>query len=559
MKLLVFFVLLATAQAQDRTARDLNVRLFDTDRVSTLILTPLGPGTTWKACARCASKPLLSSRTIEFGSHTDVTVSGELRVETDGQRKASAFAMWRFDAAGDSLRVRVTLPSERYVAAVLAAEAAADEPRASLRALAIVVRSYALTHKGELTDSTSTQTLRLEPASPAIAAAVRDTAGETLWFRGRQVAGFFTQSSGGTTESSSTAWGGPVQPWLPVQADPASERVPSQWHTEIPLADLRAALAAQGYAMRSALHGVTVERHTASGRAARVLLMGDGERLALPAPTFRFAVDRALGWNRLRSDLYTVHLAGTTALFEGRGYGHGVGLSQSGARALALAGRDTPAILRTYFPGAEVSITGNDGGWLTQEEGGWSLAATRLDPMVVKAGHGAWQRAIALFPPRPAVRPALHPEVRLYPTVALFRGVTGEPGWTLAATRDGRIALQPTALLTRNDFDRVLLHEMLHVLVEREATRLLPLWFREGLVEFLVEPSSSAAPVRSVDETEARLAHPASLAEAQAGHREAGALVRRLARSYGRDTVLSWADGGLPAEVLARAKVGSRQ
>lgn len=564
MKALVFFVLLATsAQAQDRTARDLSVRLFDTDRVSTLTLTPPGPGTTWKTCARCASKPLLSSRTIELGSHPDVTVSGELRVETDGQRKATAFATWRFDTQGDSLRVRVTLPSERYVAAVLAAEAAADEPPASLRALAIVVRSYALTHPGELTDSTSTQTLRLGVVSPAIAAAVRETAGETLWFRGRQVAGLFTQSSGGTTESSSTAWGGPVQPWLPMQADPASERVPSQWHTEIPLADLRAALAGQGYAMRSALHGVTVERRTASGRAARVLLMGDGERLALPASTFRFAVDRALGWNRLRSDLYTVHLAGTAALFEGRGYGHGVGLSQSGARALALAGRDTPAILRTYFPGAEVSVTGTDSGWLTQEEGGWSLAVTRLDPMVVKAGHGAWQRAIALLSPRPAARPdarpALPPEVRVYPTVALFRGVTGEPGWTLAATRDGRIALQPAALRTRNDFDQVLLHEMLHVLVEREATRLLPLWFREGLVEFLVEPSSSAAPVRNVDETEARLAHPASLAEAQAGHREAGALVRRLARSYGRATVLSWVDRGLPAEVLARAKVSSRQ
>ena len=63
--------------------------------------------------------------------------------------------------------------------------------------------------------------------------------------------------------------------------------------------------------------------------------------------------------------------------------------------------------------------------------------------------------------------------------------------------------------------------------------------------------------------TEARLAHPVSLAEAQSAHREAGARVRRLAEQYGLATVLTWVHSGLPAAVLARAQVwtqvGARQ
>jgi len=555
MRSLLFFALLATAHAQDQTARDLTVRLFDTDRVATLTLTPLASTINWQSCPGCASKPLTAPQTIDLRSHPNLTVTGDLRVETDTHRSAAAFAVWRLDTDHDSLRLRVTFPSERYVTAVLSAEASPSEPPASLRALAIVVRSYALTHKGELTDSTSTQTLRLGPISSAIAAAVRDTSGETLWFHRQQVPAFFTQSSGGTTESSSAAWSGPPQPWLPTQPDPASDRTPSQWHTEIPLSDLRAALAAQGYRLRSPLRAVTVERRTSSGRAARILLTGDADRLELPAATFRFAIDRALGWNRLRSDLYTVHLAGSTALFEGRGYGHGVGLSQSGARTLALEGRDTAAILHTYFPGTEVRVTANDNGWQTRAADGWTLVATRLDPTLVTAGDRAWQRALTLVHPRSA----LHPEVRLYPTVALFRGATGEPGWTLAATRDDRIALQPAALLARNRLDQLLLHEMLHVLVEHESTASLPLWFREGLVEALAEPNAGPAPPLALEQTEAHLAHPASLAEAQAAHREAAAPVRRLAQAYGRATMLSWLQSGLPPDALVRAHIGASQ
>jgi stage II sporulation protein D len=544
---LALLLLLAIAHAQDQAARDLTVRLFDTDRVTALTITPTSPNTTWKPCPTCPTKPLTAPVTLSLKDHPNITATGNLRIETDTHRQANASALWHLDTDHDTLRLRVTLPSERYVAAVLTAEAAPSEPPASLRALAIAVRSYALTRKADLTDSTSTQTLRLGPISPAIAAAVRDTAGETLWFHTQQVPAFFTQSSGGTTESSSAAWSGPPQPWLPTQPDPASDRAPSQWHTEISLTDLRTALAREGFPLKSPIRSITVARRTPSGRAARILLTTESAPLGIPANTFRFAIGRALGWNRLRSDLYTVHLAGQTALFEGRGYGHGVGLSQSGARTLALEGRDTNLILHTYFPGAEVRITPTDTGWQTHEATGWTLITTALSPSLLKTGDLAWQKALTLIHPATPV----HPEVRLYPTVPLFRSVTGEPGWTLAATRGDRIALQPAALKNPGN---LLLHEFLHVLVEHESTANLPLWFREGLVEALAENPIAALP-KNIADTEAHLAHPSTLLEAQKAHQEAAALVRRLVLTYSLPTILTWLHRGLPPDALSRASL----
>jgi len=144
----------------------------------------------------------------------------------------------------------------------------------------------------------------------------------------------------------------------------------------------------------------------------------------------------------------------------------------------------------------------------------------------------------------------VHPVVRVFPTLALFRGVTGEPGWTLAATRGERIYVQPAGVRSEG----ILLHEMLHVLVEHEARADVPLWFREGLVEALADPSglSSGADVREV---EGRLARPGSLAEAQAAHREAGGMVRRLVKAYGVVVVEGWLRTGVPIQAVERIRI----
>jgi stage II sporulation protein D len=70
---------------------------------------------------------------------------------------------------------------------------------------------------------------------------------------------------------------------------------------------------------------------------------------------FKLIVGRTLGWNMLKSSRFEVTRAGPNFVFRGEGFGHGLGLCQEGAHALARRrGASYLQILRHYFPGTRL-------------------------------------------------------------------------------------------------------------------------------------------------------------------------------------------------------------
>ena len=104
-------------------------------------------------------------------------------------RSLSAAGRWTISWQRDGLRVLLTLPSENYVIAALNGEAAPDEPMASLKAMAISMRTFALENANRHQRG-GLWALRQHPlpgaapgqSPPRGGARVRETAGETLWF-----------------------------------------------------------------------------------------------------------------------------------------------------------------------------------------------------------------------------------------------------------------------------------------------------------------------------------------------------------------------------------------
>jgi stage II sporulation protein D len=64
----------------------------------------------------------------------------------------------------------------------------------------------------------------------------------------------------------------------------------------------------------------------------------------------RLEIVRRLGWKALPGNYYEIEAEGDGVILHGRGAGHGVGLCQQGAAAMARAGADFRTILNHYFP-----------------------------------------------------------------------------------------------------------------------------------------------------------------------------------------------------------------
>jgi len=170
--------------AGDGGGRDVTVALFSTRMVRSVTVTPIGAQAWVSSCAQCAHRAL--TEPLHVAGRVEVFAGGALRVTDDatGEKREGA-GLWhlRGNGVGNEVDVVLTLPSERYVAAVLNAEAAAGEPAESLRALAIVARTYGLNGghyaaraghlEAELCDSTECQTILLGDVPEAVRDAVR--------------------------------------------------------------------------------------------------------------------------------------------------------------------------------------------------------------------------------------------------------------------------------------------------------------------------------------------------------------------------------------------------
>ncbi len=249
---------------------------------------------------------------------------------------------------------------EEYLYGVVRSEMDPRWPPEALRAQAIAARSLAVQSAGRFaaegydvratTDSQVYGGVAAEDARTT--AAVDATRGIILFHNGRPAFAAFHADSGGATENSEYVWGG-VIPHLRGVPDPFSKGAPNhEWTLRLDLAVIEAQLQRAGRPL-AGLQRLEAASTSPSGRVMVLRLgaaSGGGE---MRGTEFRTAV----GTSVLRSTLFTVRSYPTEGTVEiaGRGFGHGVGMSQWGARGMALAGRDYTAILKHYYTGIVIA------------------------------------------------------------------------------------------------------------------------------------------------------------------------------------------------------------
>jgi stage II sporulation protein D len=319
-------------------------------------VTQIGP------CERCRSRPLRTDAVRAVPTGLVIEIEGarapafrlvsDAPLRINGREYAAPIELMR---NGDGLAVINELPLEDYLPGVLRAEAGDKFPPEALKAQAIVARTYAAHQRViqagkpyHIVASTAHQQFagRVTSGSP-VYDAVRETAGQVLLWEGEVFPAFYHTESGGYTEDPRTVFAARNMPALLPVACPFSANSPHYyWNLDVRLPDLGDALRRGGVDVGQ-IRSVTVAERTMSLRAMNVAVVGTRGSAQIRGNDFR----RMLGYDAFKSTLFAVAIDGEVARFSGRGYGHGVGMCQWGAKGMAEKGYTARQILAFYYPG----------------------------------------------------------------------------------------------------------------------------------------------------------------------------------------------------------------
>jgi stage II sporulation protein D len=251
---------------------------------------------------------------------------------------------------------------EDYLASVIGKEMYPTWPEEALKAQAVASRSYALFQQKrskykyfDVVDTVASQVyVGIGGEANSTQAAVKATAGEVLMYQGKVIEAAFHSASGGRTENSENVWMSAV-PYLRGVPDFDQAAPVFQWSTTLTAGQLRQRIPGIGDIL-----ALIPVKTSPTGRIQIIKIQGSAGARVMKGAEVR----RALS---LRSTLFTVKpdfglvAAGKPGVnkpiafqINGRGSGHGLGMSQWGAYGMATQGKTYRDILDHYFQGATI-------------------------------------------------------------------------------------------------------------------------------------------------------------------------------------------------------------
>lgn len=286
-----------------------------------------------------------------------------------GAKKYNFLGSMTFKALADGNILPINIVDvENYLKGVVGYEMSNSYPVEALKAQAVAARNFALANVGkhgsegyDLSDGTSDQVYRGYNSSYGnVIKAVDETKGMVLAYNDSLVSGFYSASNGGYTESSKNAWFSDI-PYLQVKQDDFDL---TKWPQDkkFTTADMDTKLKSKGILTDQdkfiRLNIDTIQRNE-STRVSGIEVVYANINGAENIKTI--SKEKAWSFLSLPSSLYSVtyDAVSDTYTFSGMGNGHGVGLSQIGAKNRANAGQKYDEILSFYYTGTQLKSVGD--------------------------------------------------------------------------------------------------------------------------------------------------------------------------------------------------------
>ena len=255
----------------------------------------------------------------------------------------------------------------RYLQGVVPHEMPASWPLESLKAQAVASRSYAYwkmrskQQKQKLYDlkpSVMDQVFELprwvpgngqrNSIAPNVVEALRTTDGEVLFEKPKAILkAYFHSDCGGSTTTAQEAWGENSTAGTAVR-DPYCENRESQWRAAWSKEKIQSRLLQKLVLPPGSSLKEVISRTAANSERVEAVdfLFTQGVFKRVRAEDLR----QLLGYDKIKSTTFTIAKNNNEWTFSGRGFGHGVGMCQYGARAMAQRGMGYRQILTHYYP-----------------------------------------------------------------------------------------------------------------------------------------------------------------------------------------------------------------
>lgn len=260
-----------------------------------------------------------------------------------------------------------TVGLEEYIYGVVGPELGGTSPTEALKAQAIASRTFAVKNLGrfgdigfDVDDSTRTQQYNgADDETPAVISAVDATRGKVLTYNGALIDAYYSTDCGGITACDTTG----DHPYLQAVAESPGDGQPDygansqyhDWDCRFTQQQLVSLLNKDNRTRISKFVSLSVDSFDASGRIKSATVADDnGTMKSVTGPQLR----EILGYDTLKSTKVTLTVKSNgDYVFHGNGWGHGLGMSQVGAIAMASDpyNKSCEDILAHYYVGAKIN------------------------------------------------------------------------------------------------------------------------------------------------------------------------------------------------------------
>ncbi len=258
------------------------------------------------------------------------------------------------------------MPIEEYVTGVVAGEMKPNWPLEAYAAQAILARSFTMEfisrggtrakHGTDIsTDHEEAQAYNAANITSIIRRAVEMTRGEVMTYKDQYIRAWFHSYSGGQTTSAKEGLNfreeePPYIRSVKIKANPYAPADVKEWHATFPLTEVQKTLGEMGVDV-GAIQEAKIERKGKTGRATELRFKGTNGSKVVSASDFRIALDAMTMKSTLLSRF---QVQGKNLTMTGKGFGHGVGLSQWDAHMLAKEGKNPEEIVKFFFKDIDI-------------------------------------------------------------------------------------------------------------------------------------------------------------------------------------------------------------